>query len=248
MERVCYEGEQNAGVVLRRTFNIVGPLLVLMLLLATVVFLGDPPRRLSNSFVNALRRCRLSWRASLDALVVHKYKRAPFGTRKFWRQAKETCELLLTNLNHQVIHMFLPAVADDLQLPLATLQSKGNLQKHLKKKNFIGSGLGQRVERRWWTLWEGNRVLDKHWHILLICLVMQCLIEGVCPWSAASAAQTSYDSEEDSTKDPPSKSKCWRSSFSLSSEERCARNCVFLKGSGGTMGNLCSVTVNLVAP
>lgn len=166
-----------------------------------LLFWRDPSHRLNGTFVNGLRHNhRHAWKATLDLLIVHKFKRAPFGTGKFWRGARETAQMALQYLDHPVITMFLPEIANDLQVPLASLQNKAVLKIHFER--FIKSGLGQRVEcRRWFTLMKGNALLDRQWHILLVCLVLGCLMEGTCPWTAAARARQMYQSDDENARD-----------------------------------------------
>ena len=49
---------------------------------ARVLFLRDPAHRMSNCFVNTLRCVPRAMQATMAMLVVHKWRRAPFGGGK----------------------------------------------------------------------------------------------------------------------------------------------------------------------
>jgi hypothetical protein len=47
-----------------------------------VFYHRDPPHRLSNLYINALKACKTTFRSVLSILTIHKYRRAPFGPMK----------------------------------------------------------------------------------------------------------------------------------------------------------------------
>ena len=60
-----------------------------------VIFHRDPPHRLSGVFVNSLRAVPQIFRSTLDVILVHKFRRAPYGGGRFWSEVKETLALLV---------------------------------------------------------------------------------------------------------------------------------------------------------
>ncbi len=142
------------------------------------LFWRDPAHRLSNAFTGSLRSNRLVWKSTLDMILVHKFRRAPYGSGRFWRQAKETIEILRDNsIGHPILAMLLPEIANDWRISVSTFDSHSNVKKYLSA--FISGGIGQRVEcRRWFTVYIANQELDQLWHTLLLSLILKFLLDG----------------------------------------------------------------------
>eukprot|EP00959_Pyramimonas_sp_CCMP1952_P369592 7741374-Pyramimonas_sp.AAC.1 len=151
-----------------------------------VLFFRDPPHRMSNAFVNSMRGVRRSMRVGWELLVVHKYRRAPFGSGRMWTELKETLLILRkAGVYHPALRDLATPIARDKGLaPDGVVGSKHEMNRLMDE--FLKAGRGQRVEtRRWWTLYDGNKWLDGVWHLILAGLVVQFYIGGVDPWKLA---------------------------------------------------------------
>lgn len=168
------------------------------------MFFRDPPHRISNLYVHSMRGVKQGIQAAMDVLLVHKYRRAPYGSGRFWREAKETIALVQKlGLRHPIIHDFAPAIARDHGLSVDEALHDNKVMTRLLQ-SFSASGAGQRVEtRRWWTKWDADLHLDKMWHTLLAALIMQFYIAGVDPWVIAkrSSVDTPDRDDDDSRKE-----------------------------------------------
>ena len=58
--------------------------------------------------------------------------------------------------------------------------------------------IGQRVEmRRWWSVYDANRFLDRWWHTMLVGLILVFLFSGKNPWDAAMHCNDLEDKDEE---------------------------------------------------
>ena len=167
-----------------------------------VVFFPDPPHRLSNVFTNTLRGVRNVLNSTMDSLVIHKFRRAPYGTGKMWRQLQESLDILLglSNLRrHPYVQTFLAGIANDHHWPVAVLESDSEqLAKALRL--MLSDPLGPKVElRRWFTVLLADESIDSLWHTMLLALCWQFAMDGVDPWALAAKiiAKSTRDDNED---------------------------------------------------
>ena len=158
-----------------------------------IMFARDPAHRLSNLFINTLKAVPRVLKAVLDILVVFKWRRAPYGGGRFWRECRQTLQHILDNVgvHHPVIEMFSASIARDVGVPPELLESS---PEHLRHEAIVHLPIGAKVEmRRWFTFLDGSEGLDRYWHGALLSLVTPCLLDGVDPWEAALGANLMSD-------------------------------------------------------
>lgn len=98
------------------------------------LFHRDVPHRLTNAFVNSLRSVPYVFQMAADILLLHKWRRAPFGGGRFWKQAKETLLLLVQHVreNHPLLELYKEAIARDMGRPLEDFDEPGCLKACIK--------------------------------------------------------------------------------------------------------------------
>ena len=63
-----------------------------------------------------------------DILCLHKFRRAPYGSGRFWNSLKETWHMLLARAggaNCPIVGVFMDAIARDVGLPMSALSEPG---------------------------------------------------------------------------------------------------------------------------
>lgn len=154
-----------------------------------IMFFRDPPHRLSNLFTNAMRTVPSVMISMLKIHVIHKYRRAPFGGGKFWRELQETLRLLLDHSDHlhPMIDIYATAIARDHNMSPDRVANNPALLQELLRHMLVGP-LGPKVElRRWWTFYDAGRDVDKMWHTMLLSLVV---LFGILGEDASVVART----------------------------------------------------------
>ena len=122
-------------------------------------------------FTNAIGSVRPALAATLQTLVVHKFRRAPYGGGKHWKGLKETLSVFLREAtgSHPMIDLFAEDICRDHRQ--AWTQSPRQVLGLLGK--MLEVPMGPKVEmRRWFTYWDAGWVLDKLWHSMLFSLVV----------------------------------------------------------------------------
>ena len=154
-----------------------------------VFFLRDPNHRLSNGFTAALRGNPTTLASTMDIMLVHKYRRAPYGGGTFWKQALEALEALLNcaDANHDLLQTYATSILRDHEVPAeavgSSLTQVQDLMGYMAKMS-----MGQRVEmRRWFTYQKAGWDLVRIWHTLLVSLIAQLAMEGQNPWAIMRA-------------------------------------------------------------
>ena len=150
----------------------------------------DAAHRFTNCYLNAMRAVPQAFRMVHSVLLVHKFKRAPFGGGKFWREAQSAAKILANHgpTLHPLLEQYLAAIAQDLGVSALDLAEDPS-----QITAAMTDNVGPRVEmRRWWTHYDASGPLVRTWHILLVALLFQELMEGRNPFarrrpSAASA-------------------------------------------------------------
>jgi hypothetical protein len=124
-----------------------------------IVFMRDPAHRMSNLFINTLNSVPSVLKCVLDVLVVFKWRRAPYGGGRFWRETRQTLQHLLrrTERDHPLFSMFLESIARDVGVPVESFElSPELLRRHLA--SVVALPIGQKVEmRRWFTFMDGAK-------------------------------------------------------------------------------------------
>lgn len=134
-----------------------------------VMWHGDPAHRMTNLYLNAMKAVPCAFKVIQAVLLLHKYRRAPFGGGKFWKQAVLTITVLTHGGQrlHPLLEAFAHDIAEDLEVPPALLGPSQCLQAMTAK-------IGPKVEmRRWWSHYDASLDLLKVWHLLLVALVAQ---------------------------------------------------------------------------
>jgi hypothetical protein len=105
----------------------------------------------------------------MQLLLVHKFRRAPFGGGKHWKGLKETLRLFLreaTN-HHPLLDMYGEAICRDHGVSFL-----GPSQVVALVRQMLGYHMGPKVEmRRWFTFWDAGWVIDRLWHTMLLAII-----------------------------------------------------------------------------
>jgi len=147
-----------------------------------VLFVRDPPHRISNLFTNALATVRPVLASTLQVLLVHKFRRAPYGGGKHWKGLRETLEAFLGDAagGHPLLELLGPSIADDHRQPYHCTEQVVELL-----KSMLRVPMGPKVEmRRWFTFWDAGWTLDKLWHSMLLALIVWYGMNGEDAWEA----------------------------------------------------------------
>ena len=88
-------------------------------------FQRDPCHKLSGVFINTLQTTPRIMAIVLDILLVFKWRRAPFGSGRFWRQSVQTLQLLMqqTGVHHPLMDMFRESIARDFGVAVESLDT-----------------------------------------------------------------------------------------------------------------------------
>jgi hypothetical protein len=143
-------------------------------------FIRDPPHRLSNLFTNSLGTNRTVLTSVLQTLLVHKFRRAPFGGGKHWKGLKETLQLFLgeAGSSHPFLDMYGEAIARDHDVPFMSAN-----QVVVLLREVLTHHMGPKVEmRRWFTFWDAGWVIDRLWHSMLLAIVAWYGMNGEDAW------------------------------------------------------------------
>ena len=154
---------------------------------ARVMYHPDPAHRLTNMYINSMKATPVVWRMVQAVLLVHKYRRAPFGGGKFWAQAVGSLTAMTSNGTslHPVLEPFLSSIATELGVPVGLLMDEPH-----RLLAGMACPCGPKVElRRWWTHYDASAGLLPMWHLLLASLLGQYLAEGRNPMLPGTAAR-----------------------------------------------------------
>ena len=113
----------------------------------------------------------------LKQLVVHKWRRAPFGSGKFWRSLQESLEVVLDNCHssHPVFDFLYDSICADVDSEVVTHSQAWKILRSTK-----GAPLGPKVQmRRWFTIWDAGWSLDELWHSMLYGLVTTYAMDNI---------------------------------------------------------------------
>eukprot|EP00969_Alexandrium_andersonii_P341515 15096095-Alexandrium_andersonii.AAC.1 len=123
----------------------------------------------------------------MQGLCVHKYRRAPYGTGRFWSALKEALEAFLSvaDSQHPLVERFGAAIAADHGLaPDVATSDPAALWRAMR--TMLHDRLGPKVEmRRWFTIAVADDGLDKRWHTMLLALVVDLALSGQDAWELA---------------------------------------------------------------
>ena len=143
----------------------------------------DPLHRLSNLFTNSLRGVPGVLSCIMKHLIVHKWRRAPFGSGKFWRALQESLGLVLERCSpsHPIYDLLYESICADHDLESSSPDKAHKILQSIKKVS-----LGPKVQmRRWFTIWDAGWGLDSLWHSLLFGVVVTYAMDGVDAWKLA---------------------------------------------------------------
>ena len=158
-----------------------------------VFFIRDPPHRMSNLFTNALRAEASILSSVLRVLVVHKFRRAPYGGGKFWKGLKEILAVFLSqaSASHPLLEVLADSIARDHGAARgADIRALAGEMLHMP--------IGPIVQmRRWYTYYDAGLKLDKIWHTMLLALQVWYYANGEDPHQAVAAKLNSEGQVED---------------------------------------------------
>ena len=158
------------------------------------IFFRDPAHRLSNTFTNAIKSVRRVLEGVFCLLALHRYRRAPYGTGRFWSSLKETLGLLLASSTHEhpMFDMFFEPIARD------HVKSCSRQQAFQLLSGMLTAPLGPLVQlRRWFTLWDAGWGLDSLWHTMLFSMIAEYAMHGVDAWKLAETVVPKISPDDD---------------------------------------------------
>ena len=136
----------------------------------------DPLHKLSNLFTNSLKSTSAILTVVFKHLIVHKWRRAPFGSGKFWRGLQESLEIV-TNAcgpKHPMFEFVYEGIRKDYDDPGMTHTRAWELLGEL-----LNEPIGPKVQmRRWFTIHDAGWGVDRMWNTMLFALVMQYSMDG----------------------------------------------------------------------
>jgi hypothetical protein len=156
-----------------------------------IMWHSDPAHRMTNVYLNAMKSVPLAFKMSQAVLLVHKYRRAPYGGGKFWKQAQGTMNLLTMGgqQSHELLDMFSTSIAEDLGVDIPDLETDPN-----RYLAAMMGATGPKVEmRRWWSHYDASRGLLKIWHVLLVSLLAFEMSHGRDPIAGRDSRPASAD-------------------------------------------------------
>ena len=154
-----------------------------------------PFHRLSNLFTNSLKATPGVLSTVFKHLAVHKWRRAPFGSGKFWKSLQETLDLVTQKLHcsHPLFELIQDDIANDHGVSGMPV---GQVWQLLQR--FQEEPIGPKVQmRRWFTIWDVAWSLDRLWHTLLFALVMDYAMDGVDAWDLAGKVIPTIKEDDD---------------------------------------------------
>ena len=110
---------------------------------ARVLFHRDPCHKLSNVFIDTVKGVPRIMQVVLDLLVVFKFRRAPYGGGRFWRETIQTISLLDKEVGaqHILIEQLRDEICSDIGLPVAAAESNPQLlRQHFNKVSKLPIG------------------------------------------------------------------------------------------------------------
>ena len=136
----------------------------------------DPLHRLSSLFTNSLKSTSGVLNVVFNHLLIHRWRRAPWGSGKFWKEQKETMELFIENCKHThpIFEHMMQGIATDHGVEGAPAEQVWQLLQQFKHEP-----MGPKVQmRRWFTIWDAGWGVDRLWHTMLFALVMSYALDG----------------------------------------------------------------------
>ena len=108
-----------------------------------------------------MRSNKIAFRAAMNALMVHKWRRAPFGSGRFLKECRETLRLLMDHhCRHPVLVEMAPSIARDTGRAAEDFIENPKLMAQILT-SFCRGGIGGRVEtRRWYTKYLADEQLE----------------------------------------------------------------------------------------
>ena len=152
---------------------------------ARVLFLRDPAHRMPNAFTNSLRGVPEVLASTSQVLLVHKFRRAPYGGGKFWSAAREVLRefLRVAQAQHPLLEWLGESIARDYGEPPSS-----DCRPLLRR--MLDLPMGPIVQmRRWWTEYGAGLTLDKIWHSFLVAMIVWYTALGQDPWKIAQATE-----------------------------------------------------------
>ena len=113
----------------------------------------------------------------MQVLVVHKFRRAPYGGGRFWKGLKEVLAAFLehAHIDHPLFQMFGDSICRDHGV------AAGSDVRKLASK-MLSMPLGPKVQmRRWYTFYDAALDLDPIWHTMLLAMWVWYLSDGQDP-------------------------------------------------------------------
>ena len=118
--------------------------------------------------------------STMDILVVHKFRRAPYGGGRFWNGLQQVLKQFLdaAHPRHPLLELLGESICADHGKTLASCG--GDCRPLLAL--LLKEGKGGRVEcRRWFTIYDAGERLFRVWHSMLLALMVWHLAAGADP-------------------------------------------------------------------
>ena len=144
----------------------------------------DPLHKLSNLFTNSLKATGEVLKVVFRHLVVHKWRRAPFGSGKFWCGLQESLDIAMSSYGpkHPVFEFVYEGIRKDYDnLGMTQNQAWEALREMMREP------IGPKVQmRRWYTIWDAGWGIDRMWNSMLFALIVQYALDGSNGFDLAS--------------------------------------------------------------
>ena len=132
----------------------------------------------------------------MQVLLLHKFRRAPYGGGRFWNGLKQVLAMFLeaAHREHPLFELLGESICNDYGTTLAA----NNDDCRPLLKLLLAEAKGPRVEcRRWFTIYDAGRRLVKLWHSMLLAMMVWFLAEGNDPWAVMAETRQATDDDAD---------------------------------------------------
>jgi hypothetical protein len=146
----------------------------------------DPPHRHSSHYVGAMAEVPRIQASIAAIVVVHRYRRSPFGGGKHAKTGKLATLRFLEApadvcLRHPLLIMLASAILHDHGILPSMMFTDPHIVLGLLRE-YGNSPVGPPVElRRWWTTWDASACIDKFHHSILFARFVEDVENGKNP-------------------------------------------------------------------
>lgn len=150
------------------------------------LFWPDLPHKFQRKQAMALTACPDAKARLRSLMKVFRSSRAPFAASRFGKSLKESRYRLLRALkqdpNHEVLEMFMPGIARDMDLPLSEMSPEKAIEA-LAKHTHVHIVNTECKDVRWGAWLDHAQGLDRVWHLETMTQLFADWEAGICPWT-----------------------------------------------------------------